>query len=242
MEKLKKIVKVIDTDLPKCQLYYLDFEEDIIDVPKIKSDIRDMKIDTIINDKDHKVEIQLNKDKLESFNWGSSPMSRTTSPTTISPLKMLSKNIHLNKEYMSELSVFNELKKSLFKLGDETTNNFKTPLIIDLNLDIKKNMINLVRASSLIAMGGRIGPSQFILMNRQMISHFSAYITNTDGIMSMNGLEIIIDPTISDKTIVGRINEKDQPGVKMVTNGVKYSIEHIGNKCAQQYVSITVKY
>ena len=256
MDRIKKIVNVIETELSKSQLYYFDYDLETVNIPLLESEVRDLRIDTVINNNDHTKEVE---DKRETISQaegyldnlfpgklvGTIGGAMDRSNVSMGSVKMKSKNISLDDKYVDEMIVFNDLKSRMIKHGEDTVaqNGLSHHFKIDLSIDYRKNISKLVLGGSLIATEGRIGQATFILMNQRMILHFSPFITTSDnGQMCMNSLDIIIDPTITDKTIIGRVNTKDQPGIKFITNGVKYSIEEIGNKCASQYITLDVIY
>jgi len=246
MRKIKKIVDIIKTDLTKSRLSYFEYDMKEINIPTLKSDVRDIQIDTIMNDNDHSDEVKEKRQDIEDaeeYLRDSSPpgtlgAAMNRSKVSIGGVKLKTKEISLDDKYENEMVVYRDLKSRMIKHGIDLQDTFK----IDLNGDCRKNISKIIRCGSLIATEGRIGPGNFILMNQKMITHFGSFITKKDNDMMLTTFNIIIDPTITDKTVIGRINKTDQAGIKFVTDGVNYSIEEIGNRCCNQYVTLDVIY
>jgi hypothetical protein len=259
MNRIKKIVEIIETDKTKSLLYYFEYNMRKIDIPSLEQDVRDMQIDTVINDNDHSEEVKEKREDIsEAEEYLSDFSGRVGAPlpgtlgaamdrsnVNIGGLQMKSKSVSLDDKYVDEMVVFNDLKSRMFNHGITNVNslNSQDSFTLDLNDDYRKNITKIIRSTSLIATQGRIGPGNFIFMNQRMIMHFSPFLTRKDnGDMMFSTMDIIIDPTITDKTVVGRINEKEQPGLKFITNGVNYSIEELSDRCCYQYATLDIIY
>lgn len=145
----------------------------------------------------------------------------------VQPLTLLKKDLTIE-------NIKNEINKDFFKVITGLANHhreFFTQGSKKFNIDVKdlkKRGIDVSRgiiakfnnASNLIAVEGRIGPSQYLVSNGETYDYILKYIGhnqflfNTNGMMMIGNMPYIIDNSIEDDNILfGRKNSIDQPGV-----------------------------
>ena len=163
-------------------------------------------------------------------------------PTTNTSFPTLSPNIFqktvkvlpitfLKKDFNSE-NIKKEINKDFFKVITDLAKQHRE-LSLDKNFDIdikelKRKGDYITRSiiaksnnvSNLIALKGRIGPSQYLASNSKTYDYILKYIGhnrflfNQNGTMMIGNMQYIIDDNIEDDIILfGRKNKIEQPGV-----------------------------
>jgi hypothetical protein len=104
---------------------------------------------------------------------------------------------------------------------------------IDIRETNQKNFIQISKASNKIAIEGRIGPGQKILISE---NNFNKYFPTTKSYFN-DFLKVIFVENL-DYLIVYRNNYDDQPGLILIENGINFDVIGIGFYPEKQFCKI----
>jgi len=177
--------------------------------------------------------------KLTYMDWEKIAISN---PIQEFSLKFKEKTIKIDDDYVEE-NIIDEFINKVFNICDVNSyiNKLKEHNIDNINNtnEIRKLMSKIIMCGSYIATNGRIGPAHFILMPYKYFNILSQFINNT----KLGGMTVIPTNKLTDKIILGRKNQIDQPGIFLLhdKNENKYKLVDIGT-AKNQYHVLKVKF
>ena len=205
-----------------CQIMYIDTESTINESYnlKVKMSNRDLAIDILLNNK-------------EESEWD----NREISYSDVEYPEIISPKVYSLSISGSNFTGYDDLYTNLIDFLETNTQN-KKPNILDLkivddhslttseNFDkkIRKILSRIISAGSMVAVEGRIGPGNSVIVGKNNWKYIHEIIDrygNTGIINSFNGISVIFDENISpDKLIICRSNKIDQPGLILIDDSV----------------------
>jgi len=149
-----------------------------------------------------------------------------------------SKEIKINKDY-DESVILKEFIDKVIEISEPETYNervyeHRTVNEIKTDKEIRQLISRMISCGSYIAVNGRIGPAQFVLVPYFYYNNLFSYIT--DG--KLTNMDIMPTNLLSDKIIFGRKNSEDQPGIFLFLDEKrnKYSLTDVGNAKYQYHI------
>jgi len=228
IDKIKKIVSYDNKKLEGSivNIPYIEFisSDDEEFIRKVKSQNRDLLVDIVLGEKN---ESEWNNRSNDYFGT-SGEMDSIITPKVMS---IQSQVLDL-KSYDEIYADIIDLLNSNTKNSKNTKSNINLNLVLkhDLNKsnyennesDIRKIITRINMCSGILAMEGRIGPANFILIGRDNWDYFYEIESmindqnqNING--SIMGMQLIYENKIdADKVILGRKNKIDQPGIHII--------------------------
>lgn len=218
-DKLKNICNYSEENKsmpPKVAFSYMDFVYENDELKReIKRKHRNLAIDTVLD------EVEENGDYSES---NVSEYIDDTFGTIISP-KIMSLNA-TSKSYLDDEELYNIVINFLevntkqkhtmpLSLDYVATNNPHSTLEENIQINFRKIVTKVMHASNYIAIEGRVGPGNAVIVGRNNWHWFDP----TSSTNMLGSFSLILDESISpDKIIVARKNNNNSPGLILVNN------------------------
>ena len=218
-DKLKNICNYSEENKsmpPKAAFSYMDFVYENDELKReIKRKHRNLAIDTVLD------EVEENGDYSES---NVSECIDDAFDTIISP-KIISLNA-TSKSYLDDEELYNKVINFLefntkqkhtmsLSLDYVATNNPHSTLEENIQINFRKIVTKVMHASNYIAIEGRVGPGNAVIVGRNNWHWFDP----TSSTNMLGSFSLILDESISpDKIIVARSNNNHSPGLILVNN------------------------
>jgi len=169
------------------------------------------------------------------LDWENSICNTNTFPETSVKVKEI--EIKLTNEY-DENYIFEEFVNKVTEICEPKTYNervfeHKTIREIETDKEVRQLMSRMISCGSYIAVNGRIGPAQFVLVPYHYYRKLFNYITNG----KLTNMDIIPTDLLKDKMIFGRKNKDEQSGIYLFLDEKrnKYCLKDVGNIAKHQY-------
>jgi len=154
--------------------------------------------------------------------------------------EVFSKNVELSEDFISEDDVKEKAIEKIIELSERNFNGNNAELYEKFKFKFsdfpentsRKLMSKIFTGSSAIAVNGRIGPAQYMIISEE--------IYNEHGLSDISGT---ITPIFYDTKDIYlfRKNTMDQPGLVYITNNDKYSLVDIGFYPEKQFLKIKLE-
>lgn len=154
------------------------------------------------------------------------------------PSSMLSEvTVKVDKDY-NENVIVDEFIEKLIEICDTDTYNervyeHKTVGEIKSHKEMRRLVSRMVSCGNYIAMNGRVGPAQFVLVPYYYYYKLSNF---SDG--KIGGMELIPTYILSDTMIFGRKNDENQSGIFLFLDKSrnKYNLSDVGDAQHQYHI------
>jgi len=175
------------------------------------------------------------------LDWENDVCDTNTFPET--SLKIKEIEIKLTNGY-DENYIFEEFINKVTEICepetyDERVFEHKTIREIETDKEIRQLISRMISCGSYIAVNGRIGPAQFVLVPYHYYKKLFSYIT--EG--KLTNMDIIPTDLLKDKMIFGRKNKDEQSGIYLFLDEKrnKYCLKDVGNTAKHQYYILKVR-
>lgn len=145
--------------------------------------------------------------------------------TTITPRANLTK-VTLSDDYKPN-EILEKFIDKVTSICDTSTYKkiLKEHVIEEYSEDnIRKLMCKMMNSSTYIAVRGRIGPAQYVLLPTK---YYEILLTYTDQLNRIGELELIPTDLLKDRFIFGRKNGLEEPGMILVLNEYKNTYDMV---------------
>jgi hypothetical protein len=160
-------------------------------------------------------------------------------------LEIIKKEVSLDNNNINNFDeMYKTFKKRVIELVDSKVYdyNFKDVMEITDETSIRRFISKIYNSGNLIAIKGRMGPAQYIIMHQRLRDRLLKYLDG-DG-KYLGGIYIIIDNTLEDIVIIGRqVNETQDKGIKIVINqdSDRWNLAEVGNELENQFETLKYK-
>ena len=248
---------------------YIDYEESKDTSYEDRRDLRDLKVGELIDGEDNSKEIKELETSLEiRGTWESNNPQMTTISPRIKTLNVkLTESIKISKEeHLTEMvkDIREDILDEIYKISSvnyvSTSQvlpdlNFSSDDSIDVNIVSRKIISRMLACSKYVAMEGRIGPANTVIMHPKIahliynnISTFTTPVGNSNvhKVGTFSGMEILTDYRLGNNVVVFRkSNDMTQINDNLVffydyRNGkMDYKIQQIED-CDTNYIEFHI--
>lgn len=181
----------------------------------------------------------LNVNEVSDLEIRTSYMDFKTTSNDVKSIEMFEKNIIIDKDYYPELNLLKEFINKVIEISNtseyiENLAVFKTKSGNYTKKEIRQLLSIIINCGNYIAVNGRIGPAQFVIIPNKYLEKIQMHIKD----QYLTNMLVVPTHFINDIIILGRKNSLHNPGIQGFYNKEtnKYNIEVIGNAKYQYHI------